>query len=65
MPNEKWIFVNSKNCDLTDLIATRVLFTKHRPTHVINLAAMVGGLFHNLGHNLDFFIKNMVLFFNF
>ncbi|KAI1721124.1 NAD dependent epimerase/dehydratase family domain-containing protein [Ditylenchus destructor] len=60
-PNEKWIFVGSKDCDLTDLAATRKLFEEHQPTHVINLAAMVGGLFHNLRHNLQFFTKNMAI----
>lgn len=36
----------------------------HKPTHVIHLAAMVGGLFHNMSHNLDFLVclkKNLVL----
>ncbi|VDM47673.1 unnamed protein product [Toxocara canis] len=58
-PNEKWIFVGSKDCDLSDLDATRKMFAEHKPTHVIHLAAMVGGLFHNLRHNLQFFRKNM------
>uniref|UniRef100_A0A914ZTP3 GDP-L-fucose synthase n=1 Tax=Parascaris univalens TaxID=6257 RepID=A0A914ZTP3_PARUN len=58
-PNERWIFIGSKDCDLSDLEATRKLFAKHKPTHVIHLAAMVGGLFHNLQHNLQFFRKNM------
>ncbi|KAI5714023.1 hypothetical protein M8J76_009704 [Diaphorina citri] len=35
------------------------LFSKYKPTHVIHLAAMVGGLFHNMSHNLDFFRVNM------
>ncbi|XP_070543558.1 GDP-L-fucose synthase-like isoform X2 [Ptychodera flava] len=35
------------------------LFEKHKPTHVIHLAAMVGGLFRNLAFNLDFFRCNM------
>lgn len=62
MSNEKWIFVNSKDCDLTDIVATRALFRKYYPTHVINLAAMVGGLFYNINNNFDFFTKNMVFF---
>jgi GDP-L-fucose synthase len=59
--NENWVFISSKDCDLTDLEATRRLFEQHRPTHVIHLAAMVGGLFHNLKHNLQFFTKNMAI----
>ncbi|KAH7731401.1 GDP-L-fucose synthetase [Aphelenchoides avenae] len=59
--NESWVFISSKDCDLTDLEATRRLFEQHKPTHVIHLAAMVGGLFHNLRHNLQFFTKNMAI----
>ncbi|VVD03819.1 unnamed protein product [Leptidea sinapis] len=42
-----------------DKVETDALFEKHKPTHVIHLAAMVGGLFHNMAHNLDFFRDNM------
>ena len=38
---------------------TRILFAKYKPTHVVHLAAMVGGLFHNMNNNLDFFRNNM------
>ncbi|XP_053695430.1 probable GDP-L-fucose synthase [Sabethes cyaneus] len=57
--NEEWVFVGSKDADLTNLESTRALFEKHKPTHVIHLAAMVGGLYHNMGNNLDFLRKNM------
>jgi GDP-L-fucose synthase len=40
----------------SDRDQTKALFNKHRPTHVIHLAAMVGGLFHNMSHNLDFLV---------
>uniref|UniRef100_A0A182QA08 GDP-L-fucose synthase n=1 Tax=Anopheles farauti TaxID=69004 RepID=A0A182QA08_9DIPT len=59
--NERWVFVGSKDADLTDLAATREMFLKHQPTHVVHLAAMVGGLFHNMSNNLDFFRKNMLI----
>ncbi|XP_052897202.1 probable GDP-L-fucose synthase [Anopheles moucheti] len=59
--NERWIFVRSKDADLTDLTATRQMFLNHQPTHVVHLAAMVGGLFHNMSNNLDFFRKNMLI----
>ena len=36
---------------------TRALFEKHRPTHVIHLAAMVGGLFKNMKYKLDFWVR--------
>ncbi|XP_001518831.3 GDP-L-fucose synthase [Ornithorhynchus anatinus] len=58
-PGEEWIFVSSKDADLADAGQTRALFEKHRPTHVIHLAAMVGGLFRNIKYNLDFWRKNV------
>ena len=33
----------------------------HRPTHVIHLAARVGGLFTNMAHNVEFFRENMAI----
>jgi len=59
--DERWIFVSSKDADLMNAEATKALFEKHKPTHVIHLAAMVGGLFHNLRANLDFFRQNLVM----
>ncbi|XP_078209102.1 GDP-L-fucose synthase isoform X3 [Callithrix jacchus] len=59
LPGEDWVFVSSKDADLTDAAQTRTLFEKVRPTHVIHLAAMVGGLFRNIKYNLDFWRKNV------
>lgn len=56
---EEWIFLSSKDADLTDTAATKACFEAHKPTHVIHLAAMVGGLFKNLKYNCDFYRKNM------
>ncbi|XP_034942704.1 probable GDP-L-fucose synthase [Chelonus insularis] len=58
-PDEEWIFVGSKDADLCNKQSTVELFQKYKPTHVIHLAAMVGGLFHNMKHNLDFLRKNL------
>ena len=41
------------------MAATRALFEKHRPTHVIHLAAMVGGLFRNMKYQADFLVSRM------
>ncbi|MEE6462954.1 hypothetical protein FKM82_005710 [Ascaphus truei] len=56
-PDEEWIFVASKDADLTSVADTKALFDKHKPTHVIHLAAMVGGLFRNMKYNLDFLVR--------
>lgn len=60
-PNEKWIFLSSKDADLKNAEETRTVFEKHRPTHVIHLAAMVGGLFKNLKYNCDFYRFNQLI----
>lgn len=56
---DEWIFVGSSDADLTDYNATRSLFERVKPTHVVHLAAMVGGLFHNINNNLDFLRRNL------
>uniref|UniRef100_A0A673ML44 GDP-L-fucose synthase n=1 Tax=Sinocyclocheilus rhinocerous TaxID=307959 RepID=A0A673ML44_9TELE len=56
---EKWIFLSSKEANLVSAQETRAAFEKHRPTHVIHLAAMVGGLYRNMRQNLDFWRNNV------
>lgn len=48
LPGEIWIFLSSKEGDLRDRQETDAIFDKYKPTHVIHLAAKVGGLFANL-----------------
>eukprot|EP00061_Rhincodon_typus_P016482 g44727.t1 len=57
--DEEWIFLSSKDADLTNAAETSALFDKYQPTHVIHLAAMVGGLFRNMKYNLDFWRNNV------
>ena len=56
--DEEWVFVSSKDADLSNREQTEAMFEKFKPTHVIHLAALVGGLFRNLKYNLDFFRVN-------
>uniref|UniRef100_A0A3Q3LAZ7 GDP-L-fucose synthase n=1 Tax=Labrus bergylta TaxID=56723 RepID=A0A3Q3LAZ7_9LABR len=58
---EEWIFLSSKDANLMNMDETRAVFEKHRPTHVIHLAAMVGGLFKNMKYNLDFWRNNIYM----
>eukprot|EP00808_Paulinella_micropora_P005490 g45216.t1 len=58
LDSEKWIFLSSKDGDLRDLDATKKLFKKHKPTHVIHLAAFVGGLFKNMAKPVEFWNWN-------
>merc|ERR1712241_1594870 len=57
--DETFVFLSSNGADLTDKESTRKVFEKHRPTHVIHLAAKVGGLYGNMKANLEFFRINM------
>ena len=43
-----FFFAGSKDADLQDPISTSALFERVKPTHVLHLAAFVGGLFANM-----------------
>jgi len=58
LQNEQWVFLSSKDADLTDFAQTKALFERYHPTHVIHLAAMVGGLFKNMAHPVEFWLQN-------
>jgi len=55
------IFVNSSDCDLRDLNATKELFNKHKPKYVIHLAATVGGVLANTNSVADFYTDNILI----
>ena len=58
---EKWFYASSADADLRDRESTRKLFERVRPTHVIHLAAMVGGLFRNLKYKVEFYRENVLI----
>jgi len=60
----EFIFVSSKDADLTDYMQTYRLFEKHKPDYVIHLAACVGGLFKNMNYKVEMFEKNTLINFN-
>ncbi|KAI9251764.1 hypothetical protein BDA99DRAFT_521137 [Phascolomyces articulosus] len=60
-PGEKWVFLTSKDGDLRKPDETKAIFEKYKPTHVIHLAAMVGGLFKNMKYKLDFLRENLLI----
>ncbi|KAL7426247.1 hypothetical protein ACHAXH_000282 [Discostella pseudostelligera] len=59
--NETWIFLSSKDGDLRDRQQTDAIFNKHQPTHVIHLAAKVGGLFANMKQKVEFYRENTLI----
>jgi nucleoside-diphosphate-sugar epimerase len=40
---------------------TKAIFEKYKPTHVIHLAALVGGVFKNMKYKLDMLRDNMLI----
>lgn len=61
LPDEKWIFLSSSDGDLRDRKETDAIFDKYEPTHVIHLAAKVGGLFANLRQKVEFYRENTLI----
>jgi GDP-L-fucose synthase len=57
----QWIFVGSKDADLRDPKSTEALFERVKPTHVLHLAAHVGGLFANMRYQVEFWRDNMAM----
>jgi len=56
-----FLFISSKECDLTNYTTSFELFSKYRPDYVIHLAACVGGLFKNMKYKVDMFEKNILI----
>ena len=56
---ETWVFVGSKECDLTSLEEARALFQRVRPTQMIHLAAFVGGLFANMARRTQALVHRL------
>lgn len=59
--NYKFIFLSSKDCDLSNYDKTNDLFEKIKPTFVIHLAANVGGLFKNMNYKVQMFEDNIMI----
>jgi GDP-L-fucose synthase len=59
--NYTFVFIGSKDYDLTNLKETQELFKKEQPDYVIHLAACVGGLFKNIKYKVDMYEKNILI----
>jgi len=57
----EWLFARSSDADLTDLNQCIALFERFQPTHVIHLAANVGGLFKNMKFRVEMYRDNMMI----
>jgi len=59
--HEKFVFLSSKDGDLRDFAACQAIFAKYKPTHVIHLAAFVGGLYRNMKFPVEFWQYNIAM----
>ena len=57
----EFIFLNSKDCDLRDILACENLFSNGNFDIVVHLAAIVGGLYKNLDNNYSILIDNITI----
>ena len=59
--DENIIKTNSREFNLTNFTETLNMFRKHKPTHVIHLAARVGGIKANTDNIADFYRDNILI----
>jgi GDP-L-fucose synthase len=55
------VYISSKDFDLTDQNQVINMYEKIKPTHVIHLAARVGGIFDNIYHPSEYFEENILM----
>lgn len=58
---QNWIFLKREDGNLLSQKVVKDLLCKWNPTHVIHLAARVGGLFDNVKNNLEFLNENIAM----
>ena len=62
--NYNFVFISSKQFDLSKMEDTIQMFTTHKPNIVIHLAACVGGLYKNMNNKVDMLEKNLLINYN-
>lgn len=55
------IYLSSKEYDLTNQMDVRDMLRYHEPTHIIHLAAKVGGIIDNINKPADYFTENVLM----
>jgi GDP-L-fucose synthase len=62
--NYSYIFISSKDYDLTKIDNTIQMFEKYKPNYVIHLAACVGGLYKNMNNKVKMLELNLMINYN-
>ncbi len=55
------VFLSRTESDLTDFSSAEAAFKNHKPTHVIHLAAEVGGIGGNISNSGEYFRNNILI----
>ena len=63
-PNSKFVFLTSRDCDLTDQRQVNAYFDAARPDAIIHLAAVSGGIGLSLKHQAGMLRDNLFMNFN-
>jgi GDP-L-fucose synthase len=63
-PNYEFIYISSKDYNLSLMKDTIKMFENLKPTHVIHLAACVGGLYKNMNNKVEMLEKNLMINYN-
>ena len=63
-PNYKYIYISSKDFDLSIMEETKKMFEFYTPNYVIHLAACVGGLYKNMNNKVEMLEKNLMINYN-
>lgn len=61
MEDYDFVYVNRKDGDLLNKQDCENIFEKYKPTHVIHLAAQVGGLYSNMNDMIGYFRNNLFM----
>tara|TARA_Y100000034_G_C6900711_1_gene416532 strand:- start:1409 stop:2299 length:891 start_codon:yes stop_codon:yes gene_type:complete len=56
-----WYYLSSRDCDLTNSIATSELFQDVKPSAVLHLAARVGGIKDNVMNQGEYYYQNVMI----
>jgi GDP-L-fucose synthase len=63
-PNYEFIYISSKDYNLSLMEDTIKMFENLKPTYVIHLAACVGGLYKNMNNKVEMLEKNLMINYN-
>jgi len=57
----EWVYISSQEYNLLDPAAVKAMYKKHKPTAVVHLAALVGGIKDNANHQVEYFEQNVLI----